>query len=311
MAVWYHSGITAVSNRKKVKLVSNLVYPALVKGLTYTVLKTPNFATIVQAAPSGEEVRIAVMRNPLWSFTLIYDYIYDNFNSPNNTQAYAPYTDLQALMGFFLGRQGGFDDFLFSDPDDHTVSGAMPLVNDGAGTYYTPLQRNLGGFLEDVTDVTGLSVSANGVLQTEGTLFNYTLGGPGVAIPGYSYLGLYVKWNAPAPWVGPYPYTLGLEILDPAGHIQKVTTAGTSGTTAPAPWNDTAGTTTDGTVTWTDQGYNPGPTPPITAAFSFYFRVRFDGDTQDFEKWAAGLWTIGGSNSQNGSGTLKLKTARF
>jgi hypothetical protein len=64
------------------------------------------------------------------------------------------------------------------------------------------------------------------------------------------------------------------------------------------------------------------PTGPITAQFNYYFRVRFEGDTLDFEKFLStgtanvpsgqggGYWTIGGSESQNGSGQLKLCTAR-
>jgi hypothetical protein len=96
--------------------------------------------------------------------------------------------------------------------------------------------------------------------------------------------------------------------LDPSGHIQQITTAGTSGSAAPS-WNDSASTTTDGTATWTDQGYNPGP-GIVSAQFAFYFRVRFAEDTQDFEQWAQELWTIGGANAQQGSGTLKLRTAR-
>src|ERR1035438_9942870 len=48
-------------------------------------------------------------------------------------------------------------------------------------------------------------------------------------------------------------YTAGHEILDPAGHIQKVTVGGTTGGSAPT-FNDTGGTTADGSVTWQDKG---------------------------------------------------------
>jgi len=57
-----------------------------------------------------------------------------------------------------------------------------------------------------------------------------------------------------APWQPSQGYELGDIILDPAGHIQKVTVPGVSGPTAP-PWNDSGGTTTDGTVTWHDTGF--------------------------------------------------------
>jgi hypothetical protein len=239
--------------------VSNAVYPAAVRGLTWTVLKTGEFNTLVQDAPNKYEVRIAQSQNPIWHFALMYDYIYD--------QAYniAPgltYTDLRTLMGFFLARQGQFDDFLFDDPSDDSVGPAMvdgspntqaelQVVTDGAGNWYSPLQRNMGGqFYEDVTDLNTtsapLTVYANGVLQPDS---NYTVMGPGLAVPGASFMGLYLKWNAQ-------------------------------------------------------------PATPVTAQFNFYFRVRWESDEQDFEEFMYQLWTIGGSKSRNGSGQLKLMSAR-
>lgn len=51
-------------------------------------------------------------------------------------------------------------------------------------------------------------------------------------------------------WQKSTAYSVGQQILDPAGNAQKVQYAGTSGATAPV-WNETLnGTTTDGTVTW-------------------------------------------------------------
>ena len=54
-------------------------------------------------------------------------------------------------------------------------------------------------------------------------------------------------------WQPSMAYTLGEEILDPANHTQKVTTAGTSGVIEPT-WNDSGGTTSDGSVVWQDEG---------------------------------------------------------
>jgi hypothetical protein len=54
-------------------------------------------------------------------------------------------------------------------------------------------------------------------------------------------------------WTATTPYALGALYIDAAGHIQKVTTAGTSGSTLPT-FSDIGGTVTDGTAVWTDEG---------------------------------------------------------
>lgn len=61
-------------------------------------------------------------------------------------------------------------------------------------------------------------------------------------------------------WAALAPYTSGQIIIDPAGHVQKCTTGGTSGATIPT-FSDTVvggGTTADGSVVWTDQGASGG-----------------------------------------------------
>jgi hypothetical protein len=170
--------------------------------------------------------------------------------------------------------------------------------------------------------------------------------------------GGHIQKATAAAWTANTNWALNTEIVDSNGNVQKVTTAGLGGSTAPtwagsgtttdndAVWtyqasaggnagtsgstiptfNDVGGNTPDGagTLVWEDQGYYAGPAAPVTAQFHFYFRVRFDTDSQDFEKFAGigstagqppsgqggGYWTVGGSESQNGTGTLVLRTAR-
>jgi hypothetical protein len=52
------------------------------------------------------------------------------------------------------------------------------------------------------------------------------------------------------------------------------------------------------------------PVAPVTAQFNFFFRARFESDSQDMEKFSNRFWTIGGSESQKGSGQIKLIQAR-
>src|SRR5271167_1696950 len=60
-------------------------------------------------------------------------------------------------------------------------------------------------------------------------------------------------------WFPNVAYTLNFEIIDTLGHVQKVTTTGTSGTIRPT-FNTSGGTTSDGGggLVWTDQGYATG-----------------------------------------------------
>ena len=66
-------------------------------------------------------------------------------------------------MGFFLQLQGQFGTFLYTDPDDNTVTGQAFATGDGATTSFT-MMRSLGGFLEPVGWVTSIAnVYLNGV----------------------------------------------------------------------------------------------------------------------------------------------------
>lgn len=310
------------------------VFPAL-PGLTFTSVKTPGFKTLIDEATNAYEVRLPQYSNPVWRWTLVFEFLHDFFWGNFTTVS-----ELRTLMGFFNDQYGSGSSFLYTDPDDNYVGPALvsaapntplaqlALVSDGVGNYYSPIQRTLDGIgYEDITDLNGaIAVYLNGTLATAGTGANqYTVLGPGLAIPGYSYLGLYLKWGAgAAAWQANHAYALNALVLDPSGHIQKVTTAGTSQTPGPPAWNDSGSTTTDGTAVWTDQGYYAGPAAPVTAQFHFYFRVRFDKDSLDFEKFlgigsaagqppsgqGGGYYTIGGANSQNGTGQLILRTAR-
>ena len=181
--------------------MSNKIFPAAVRGLAYNVTKAPEDSTTLQRAINASEVRIANWQNPIWHWDLIYTVLFDN---PGNIASGLTVTDLKAMMGFYLARQGMFDNFLYSDPTDNHVSPDDQELNVIVvdGIYYTPIQRAMGEpgdqFFEDITDFDGpLSLYANGVLQI--TPSDYTLLGPGVALPGYSFDGYVAQWtSAPA-----------------------------------------------------------------------------------------------------------------
>ena len=78
-----------------------------------------------------------------------------------------------------------------------------------------------------------------------------SVGSPGAnLIPSGDFTG----WLVTGPvWAATNAYNLDDIVVDAAFHTQKVTTAGTSGGTIPT-FDDMGGTTSDGSVTWTDQG---------------------------------------------------------
>jgi hypothetical protein len=184
--------------------MSNDVFPNLVRGLTWNVTRTPEFSTIVQEAPNFVETRIMQARNPRWHYDLTFDYLKD---IATDLAAGLSYTDFKTLIAFWLGHYAQFDDFLVNDiwtPDNYVgpamITGApntdaqLQLIQDAnTGTWYSPLQRKwAGAWLEDIADLNGaVAVYANGTLTTD-----YTIGGPGLAISGYSFIGKYLQWNA-------------------------------------------------------------------------------------------------------------------
>jgi len=147
--------------------MSQAVYPVL-PGLTYGVIKSPTFSTRVQTAVSGKELRAAFWATPIWYYTLVYEFL-------RNTAAF---NELQTLLGFFNARQGKFDSFLLSDPDDNAVTAQLFGTGDGATTAFQ-LARSYGGFLEPVKDLNGTAAIYNaGVLQVVTT--NYTISATGL-----------------------------------------------------------------------------------------------------------------------------------
>lgn len=137
--------------------MSTQVFPSLA-GLEYPVRRTPIFNKIVQTAASGNEVRAALWSMPRWQWTLSFNFLRDDSNN-----------EFRTLLGFYLARQGAYDSFLFTDPDDNSVTSQTIATTDGASRLFQ-LNRTFGGFTENVlapNTVTTLKV--NGVTKVQGT----------------------------------------------------------------------------------------------------------------------------------------------
>ena len=168
--------------------MSNAVYPTL-PGLTFDVEREAMFKTDVKTTPSGREFRGAQMTSPLYTYTLNYEFL-------RNLQSF---TELQTLVGFFNARQGSFDSFLFTDPDDCSATAQLFGTGDGT-TRAFQLLRSYGGTNEPVYDLNGAPVIMVGaltmVLGTDYTI-NSTGGVTFTAAPG---AGSSITWTGNFYW---------------------------------------------------------------------------------------------------------------
>lgn len=132
--------------------MSNAIYPTNLPGRAWPRTRTPLWRTTVATTPSGREWRSTAMAAPRYRYTLRYEFL----------RSKATLQEWQALFGFFNARRGGYDTFLYSDPDDNTVTAQPFGVGDGSTAAFQ-LVRSLGGFAEPVHDVAaGLAVMVNG-----------------------------------------------------------------------------------------------------------------------------------------------------
>lgn len=151
--------------------------PALpsLPGLAWSRHKKPTFNTRIASHVSGREVRVPLMSYPLYEF----EATYDGLTSSATLFAGLGTSSLQNLMGFFLQLQGQFGTFLYTDPDDNTVTGQAIGTGDGTTTSFQ-MVRTLGGFVEPVGWVTAISnVYLNGTPQSGGA---YSLSAPNTLV---------------------------------------------------------------------------------------------------------------------------------
>lgn len=199
------------------------IYPNAVRGLTWPVMKTHEFATGVSQARNFYTTRVVYSQNPIWHFTMLYEYLKDN--PQDLVAALAPYTDYRFLEGFLLSNQGQFNEFLFDDLYDDFI-GLNPQPGGGISSTPSAIKVSqypnfefwypLGSFLVDNNSTPHLQQCIRaGVAGTTVPTFN-TGGGTttfGKAL--FQDLGV---------WPGGYAQQVPL-VSNPAGAITAATVA--------------------------------------------------------------------------------------
>src|SRR5579863_6263095 len=123
---------------------------SLPPGLGWGVKRSPLWKTRKQEAISGKRTTLADWSFPRWQWEVTVDFLRQaGSNQQTPSFAGSTYSEFAALAGFFNQRSGGFDSFLFQDPDDNTVTHQSIGVGDGSTTVF-PLIRAFGGFIEPI-----------------------------------------------------------------------------------------------------------------------------------------------------------------
>ncbi len=129
-----------------------LSFPVL-PGLTYGNKCTLVWSSLRQTATSGRETRIGLWSYPQRRWELTYEFLRNSPATP----------EWQTLMGFYNRVGGSAGTFLYSDPNDNTVSGQVFGTGDGVTTTFQ-LIRTVGGFPEPVFVLNGPpAILINGV----------------------------------------------------------------------------------------------------------------------------------------------------
>lgn len=158
--------------------MSNVLFPKI-RGLGWSVVKTPTFNTEIQQSLAGREVRIQNFQNPLWEWALTFEYLLNDPKFRDDTT----YTPLEQLVGFYLARGGQFDDFLLNESEltqrlEDSVTSGQPIGTGDGVTVNFQLVRNFGGFLEACQNPANQSatVYVGGVKKIQGSDYNIALG---------------------------------------------------------------------------------------------------------------------------------------
>lgn len=117
----------------------SFLYP--VRGLTWPMTDDPSFNTLGQRTQGSRLVMESNYQNPLHSFKLKYDVLYNDSDFLEN-----PATDLQILYSFYAAMTGKFGQFLYKTREATVVHGALELPDTNG---YVELTYSLGPFFNE------------------------------------------------------------------------------------------------------------------------------------------------------------------
>ncbi|MEI7443261.1 MAG: DUF2460 domain-containing protein [Burkholderiales bacterium] len=130
--------------------MSSLVFPTL-PGIAWPVKRIPRWKTHKGYSASGRRFATTYYSYPIWGFKLKAEFLRS-----------AVLAEAESLMSFFNQLAGGYDYFLFTDPDYNSVTAQQIGVGNGTQTDFA-LLRTIASFSEPVGEKNAIgSVTING-----------------------------------------------------------------------------------------------------------------------------------------------------
>lgn len=295
-------------------------------------MKTSEFNTLAEPSPNFYETRILQSQNPLWHFSLMYEYLKDN---PGDlVAALSPHTDYRYLAGFLLSMQGEYGEFLFDDFTDdafgmRSAPGGLIATPSVARVTTYPTAENFypaGSYVLDNNNPPHLQLVTQGGVS--GSSFpSFNTGGSVTTWGSAVFLdqGVFNGANAQAvplvnngsTYYSPIQRNFGGQFLEDITDLNQTNytlRVWANGVLQTSPANYSVGGPGLAIPGSSFQGlyiqFVGTPTGPITIAGQFYFRCRLESDRQDVEEFLQQFWTIGGSSGKNGAGELKFQQSR-
>jgi hypothetical protein len=185
--------------------MSITIMPPLPLSMAKGLHKAPVFNTVVQPTAAKRVSSVSLTPYPTWAFEFDLDAITGNEGAATSTIA--------SFLGTLMVCQGRATTFLFTDPQDSTVSystsgmlnvtagAANPMSSTGDGTSKNfQLARSIGGVSWDILqNVSVGSLKVSGVPQSLGV--NYTISSLGVIT-----FGTAPANNAVLTWAGSFQF---------------------------------------------------------------------------------------------------------
>jgi hypothetical protein len=264
--------------------MATALYPTSLLGLSWDVTKKPKFNNKVAEHVSGKETRTSYWQNPRWEYTVTYEYLPDIGTGQ---------TDLKTLLGFFLARKGDFDAWLFTDPDDNTVTAGYQTTFDGVTTQFDLVRSFTPEYYEPIGQYnTGLQIwlqanEAHTIPASPGP-YTVTVNNPTMTalVPTVTVGGTALTLVAGAPAAGQFSY------VQATGVFTFNSAQAGAAATINYQWlvpSANYSVTMPRTVVFTS---SPPAGAICTASFQYYFVCRFLDPIADFNKFANQLWEL-------------------